>query len=339
MSANASSAPVKVAVVGVGHLGKHHARLLAENPRAELIAVSDSNPETLAEAVETYGVEGCADYEQLADRIEAVSVVTPTSTHRRIAGYFLEHGVDVLVEKPISMTPQEGEELVALAEKGGRILQVGHVERFNSALKTIADLELAPRYLEAERLGGITFRSMDIGVVLDLMIHDLDLLRAFVGSPVASVTAFGGALFTPNEDIASAIIRFENGAIAHLTANRVALKQVRKFRMFSKDSYVSLDFHQAEGTVIRKNEGWDLRNLDLASIDLTRIENLTKFVFDGLLSLQRLKLDEGNPLADELDAFLTCVRDRSRPLVSGEDGVAAVSLAHRILESIGEHRW
>ncbi len=331
--------PVRIGVVGFGHLGRHHARLLAANPRAELVAIADSKPEARAAAAETHGVAVHEDYTELRGRVEAVCVAVPTSGHHEVAGSFLAEGVDVLVEKPIALTLDQGRELVQLAASGGRILQVGHVERFNSAVKSIGDLRLQPRYIEAQRLGALTFRSMDIGVVLDLMIHDLDLVLSVVDSPVRAVEAFGGALFTPAEDMCSAILKFENGAVAHLTASRVALKPMRRMRLFSKDSYASLDFHEAHGVVIRKNEGWDLQKLDVAAIDPGKIDNLWKYVFEGLLSVEQYALDQGNPLADQLDAFLTCVRERTRPLVSGEDGVAALEVAQRILDSVAQHPW
>lgn len=330
---------VKVGVIGYGHLGKHHVRLLSQNPEVELIGVADSNPEAAEMAEKAYDVRGFTDYGELVGKVDAVSVVVPTTLHREIAGFFLERDIDVLVEKPMALTLREAEELVELARSRGRVLQVGHVERFNPALKAIQRLDLVPRYLETQRMASITFRSMDIGVVLDLMIHDLDLVLALVNSPVESVDAFGGALFTPAEDIASAVVQFENGAVAHLTANRVALKPMRRMRVFSKDAYVSLDFHDHQGLVIRKNEGWDLRALDVESIDFSRIEDLTKFVFEGLLSVQHYKLDDGNPLNDEINSFLDCVRHRSRPVVSGEDGVAAMAVATQVLEAIKKHRW
>jgi predicted dehydrogenase len=331
--------PVRVAVVGFGHLGRHHARLLAANADAELVAIAEPRPEARAAAGQTRCVPTVADYRELLEQVDAVTVAVPTRQHREVAGFFLDNGVDVLVEKPIAPTAAEGQDLVDRARRNGRILQVGHVERFNSALKSIQELRLEPRYIESHRLGALTFRSMDVGVVLDLMIHDLDLVLALVRSPIREVQAFGGALFTPAEDMASAILTFENGAVAHLTANRVALKPMRRMRLFSKDAYASLDFHEAHGVVIRKNSGWDLQKLDVASIDPGKIADLWKFVFEGLLTMQSYKLDEGNPLADELAAFLTCVRERTRPLVSGEDGVAAVALAERILESISKHPW
>ncbi|MGE3175536.1 MAG: Gfo/Idh/MocA family oxidoreductase [Planctomycetota bacterium] len=328
----------RIGVVGVGHLGRHHVRLLKELD-CEFVAVADPDARARERAAADFGVETLADYRALAGRVDAVTVVVPTRLHREVAGFFLENGVDVLVEKPIARTVAEGQELVDLARQGGRVLQVGHVERFNPVLRGIAEIGRKARYIESHRLAAFTFRSTDIGVVLDLMIHDLDLVLALVQSEIASVDAFGGAVFTPAEDMASAVIKFRNGAVAHLTANRVALKPMRKMRVFSPEGYVSLDFHAAQGLVVRKQPGWDLTRLDIDSIDRSQVGDLYKFVFQGLLKLEEYKLDEGNPLRDELAAFLECVQDRREPLVRGEDGVAAVAAAEQVIAAIARNRW
>jgi len=177
------------------------------------------------------------------------------------------------------------------------------------------------------------------GMVLDLMIHDLDLVLALVKSPIRSVEAFGGAVFTPAEDMASAIIKFENGAVAHLTANRVALKPMRKMRVFSKEGYASLDFQTAQGMVVKKAPGWDFQQLDVERLDRAQMGDLWKFVFDGLLQVENMQLDSGNPLQEVLADFLRCVRTRERPIVSGEDGVAAVAAAEMALAAIAKNRW
>lgn len=330
--------PVRVGVVGVGHLGKHHARLLKSLDCA-LVAVADPNPEARAMATATYGVPAFADHRELLGQVDAVSVVVPTRLHREVASVFLEHGVDVLVEKPIARTSADGQVLVDLAKRHGRILQVGHVERFNPALRGIAEIGRSARYIESHRLAPFTFRSTDIGVVLDLMIHDLDLVLALVRSEIVSVEAFGGAVFTPAEDMASAIIKFRNGAVAHLTANRVALKPLRKMRLFSTQGYASLDFQTGQGMLVEKAPGWDFEQLDLDRIDKSQVGDLWKFVFDGLLRVKNLELNEGNPLQEELAAFLRAVRERSTPVVSGEDGVAAVAAAEMVLAAIDKNRW
>jgi len=327
----------RIGVVGVGHLGRHHARLLAEHPEAALTGIAEVDPENRKAAEETYGVQGFEDYRALLGKVDAVSVVVPTQAHLEVSRFFLQNGVDVLVEKPIAPTVAEGEEMVAVAREHGRILQVGHVERFNRALAAIREHRIVPRYIESNRLAPFSFRSVDIGVVLDLMIHDLDLVLALVDSPIESVQAFGGAVFTPAEDMASAILRFENGAVANLTASRVALKPLRRMRMFCRDSYASLDFQEGTGTLIRKNPGWDFQNLE--PVDPTQIDDLWKYVFQGLFSVEELKMDEGNPLQDELTDFLACVRDRAEPVVPGEAGCAAVGVAERVQTAIAQNPW
>jgi predicted dehydrogenase len=328
----------RLAVVGVGHLGRHHVRLL-QQLECELVAVADADERARAQAAAEFGVASVADYRELGGRVDAATVVVPTRLHREVAGFFLEHGADVLVEKPIARDVREGRELVDLARRHGRVLQVGHVERFNPVLRAIEEIGRRARYIESHRLAPFSFRSTDIGVVLDLMIHDLDLVLALVRSEITSVDAFGGAVFTPAEDMASAIIKFANGAVAHLTANRVALKPLRKMRVFSPEGYVSLDFNAAQGLVIKKRPGWDFQRLDVEKIDRAQVGDLWKYVFEGLLDLQEYKLDEGNPLRDELAAFLACVRDRSEPLVRGEDGVAAMAAAEQVLAAIARNRW
>lgn len=333
-----SDRPIRIGVVGVGHLGKHHVRLLKGLP-CELIGVADPSEAARSHAAATWSVPAYADHRELIGKVDAVSVVVPTRLHREVASVFLENGVDVLVEKPIARTSQDGRALVALAAKHGRILQVGHVERFNPALRGIADIGRQARYIESHRLAPFTFRSTDIGVVLDLMIHDLDLVLALVRSEIASVEAFGGAVFTPAEDMASAIIKFQNGTVAHLTANRVALKPLRKMRVFSKAGYASLDFQTGQGMLVTKAPGWDFEKLDLERLDRAQMGDLWKFVFDGLLQVKNLELNEGNPLQEELAAFLRSVRDRTPPVVSGEDGVAAVAAAEQVLAAISRNRW
>lgn len=331
---------IRIGVVGVGHLGRHHVRLLKGlEADCEVTGVADPNEKARAQAASDHGVATFADYRELLGRVDAVTVVVPTKLHLEVAGYFLDHGIDVLVEKPIAPTANEGQALVDRANKKNCILQVGHVERFNPVLRGIAEIGRRARYIESHRLAPFSFRSTDIGVVLDLMIHDLDLVLALVQSRIVSVDAFGGAVFTPAEDMASAVIKFENGAVAHLTANRVALKPLRKMRVFSPEGYVSLDFHAAQGLVVRKQPGWDLTKLDVDGIDRSKVGDLYSFVFQGLLKLEEYKLDEGNPLREELISFLACVRDRSSPLVRGEDGVAAVAAAEQVMAAIARNRW
>jgi predicted dehydrogenase len=339
VSEQAPERVIRVGVVGVGHLGKHHARLLRGLDGCELVGVADPDAAAREHASTTWSVPAYAEARDLLGKVDAVSVVVPTKLHRDVATMFLENGVDVLVEKPIARTVADGEAMVELAKRHGRVLQVGHVERFNPALRGLEAIGASARYIESQRLAPFSFRSTDIGVVLDLMIHDLDLVLALVRSEIVSVEAFGGAVFTPAEDMASAIIKFANGAVAHLTANRVALKPLRRMRVFSKQGYASLDFQTSQGMVVRKAPGWDFEQLDVARLDRAQMGDLWKFVFEGLLQVENFSLETGNPLQQELADFVRCVRERARPIVSGEDGVAAVAAAERVLAAIAKNRW
>lgn len=334
-----SVARLRFAVVGVGHLGKIHARLLCTRPEVELVAVADVNEAHLEVATRTHGVAGVRDYRELAGRVDAVCVAVPTDQHRAVAGFFLEHGADVLVEKPIARTATEGQELVELAARHGRILQVGHVERFNPAMRSMTELGIVPRYIESQRLAPFSFRSTDIGVVLDLMIHDLDLVLALMRAPIVAVDAFGGSVFTPSEDMASAILRFEGGGVAHLTASRVALKPTRKMRVFSHDAYMSMDLTSARATLIKKNPGWDIGSIDTGKLDGSRPEDLWRLVFEGLLTVRDLKLDERNALQDEHADFVRAIQTREPPTVTGEDGCRALRAAQQVLDAIARNRW
>lgn len=330
---------IRIAVVGVGHLGKIHARLLCTQPEVDLVAVADVHEANLQLASKTHGVLGVSDYRELAGKVDGVCVAVPTEHHRAVAGFFLENGVDVLVEKPIARHEAEGRELVDLATRHGRVLQVGHVERFNPAMRAMRDLGIVPRYIESQRLAPFSFRSTDIGVVLDLMIHDLDLVLALMRTPLVAVDAFGGSVFTPSEDMASAVLRFEGGGVAQLTASRVALKPTRKMRVFSHDAYMSMDLTSGRATVIKKNPGWDIAKIDVAKLDGSRPEDLWRLVFEGLLTVRDLKLDERNALQDEHTDFLRAIRTRERPIVTGEDGCRALGAAQRVLDAIGRNRW
>lgn len=333
--------PVRVAVVGVGHLGKHHARLLAAMPTAKLVCVVDSNEEIARSVGEEWDVPWSCDADRAPTdfEAEAVSLVVPTRAHCELALRYLDQGLDILVEKPLAISPSEGRRMVDLAKAKERVLAVGHVERFNPAVRALQGLGLTPRYIESERLAPFTFRSTDIGVVLDLMIHDIDLVLSLVDSELEDVEVQGGALFTPAEDIASARLRFANGAVARLTANRVALRPKRQMRMFSREGYVSLDFGKRYGLVIRKSDTWDVQKLDLGSIATAQIQDLWKFVFEGLLHVKELEMGENNPLEEELRCFLECVRTREKPLVDGEAGLRALEVAQRVLDCLAEHPW
>jgi predicted dehydrogenase len=333
------TARVRTAVVGVGAFGRHHARIYSQMPQAQLVAVVDADPAKREEAGRTYGVPAFADPSQIPADVEAVSVAVPTEFHHRVALPLLSRGVSVLIEKPMVRSLEEGRELIAAAEKSGAVLQVGHVERFNPAVRALRDHQIVPRYIEAARVSPFSFRSADVGVVLDLMIHDLDIVLHLARSEPERVEAIGVPVLTPCEDIANARVVFRNGCVANLTASRVATKTERKVRVFSRDSYLVLDFGRREGYLYRKGPGLtpektrELIAMALAGGKAT-ITDLQAKVFTDLLTMERLTIPEGDALTEEIRDFLRCVRERATPAVSGREGLAAVALALDVLAAI-----
>jgi predicted dehydrogenase len=330
---------VRTAVIGVGAFGRHHARIYSQLAEAELVAIVDANPATRAEAAKTYGVPTFAAPDELPADVEAVSVAVPTQFHHRVALPLLARGVSVLIEKPMVRRLDEGRELIAAAEKSGAVLQVGHVERFNPAVRALRDHKIVPRYIEAARVAPFPFRSTDVGVVLDLMIHDIDIVLHLAGSPVKSVEAIGVPVLMTTEDIANARITFENGCVASLTASRVATKSERKVRVFSRDSYLVLDFGRREGYLYKKSPEFTPDKVQAligqaVAGGKSTLADLQGRVFTDLLSMERLTIPEGDALTEEIRDFLRCVRDRSRPAVSGREGLAAVSVALDVLAAI-----
>ena len=302
---------VRVAVIGVGHLGKHHARLLAAIDGAELVAVVDTEPDRAAAAAEATGARAVSDFRELIGQVDAVSIAVPTELHRDVAMPFLERGTAVLVEKPITKTVAEGEELIAAALKSGATLAAGHTERHNPAVTTVMPFVTTPRFIEVHRLGVFPDRSLDIDVVFDLMIHDLDIILAMVKGEVTTVEAVGVPVLTDKFDIANARLRFSTGCIANITASRISKERVRKIRLFQPDAYVSIDYAEQEV------EGYRL----------VRRGSERPQIQGGKLPVTR---DE--PLKRELQDFIEAVRGERRPLVTGEDGLRALKLAQTIAD-------
>jgi predicted dehydrogenase len=304
---------VRTAVIGVGHLGRHHARILASLEGATLTAVVDSVAERAAEVAGTTGAKPLIDYRELIGEVDAVSIAAPTALHHEIAIPFLERGIAVLVEKPMARTLVEADALIAAAAASGATLAVGQTERYNPAVAAVMPLVTSPRFIEVHRLGVFPDRSLDIDVVFDLMIHDLDVIAALVRSEVVSVEAVGVPVLTPKFDIANARLRFASGCIANLTASRISRDRVRKIRFFQPDSYISIDYAAQEV------EGWRL----------VRKDGGRPSIEGGALPVQK---DE--PLRRELADFIGAVREQRRPLVDGEAGRTALELATRIAEKM-----
>ena len=303
----------KVAVIGVGSLGQHHARLLAALPEADLVGVVDINAARAGEIAAKHGVPVIADAASLLGTVDAVSIATPTATHLDVALPFLEAGIAVLIEKPLAGSLAEADRLLDAAARSGATLAVGHTERFNPAVAAARPLVSAPRFVEIHRLGTFPERSLDIDVIFDLMIHDLDVLLSVVGPDVTNVEAVGVNVLTPKVDIANARLRFASGCIANLTASRISRDRVRKARFFQHDAYISIDYAAQELEVYR-----------LAPTN------------GGRPAIQggRMEIANEEPLRRELADFVAAVRDRRPPAVTGTDGRAALALATRIAELI-----
>ena len=330
---------LRVGVVGVGHLGQHHARILASLPDVELVAVADSRPEQAQAVADRYGTRAVADYRELLDQVDAVSVAVPTVLHREVAGAFLARGIPTLVEKPLASSLAEAEQLVSLSHATGALLQVGHIERFNPALSALQQLPLRPKYMSAERLSTYTFRSTDIGVVLDLMIHDIDLVLSMIPAPVRSVAAVGVSLFGDHEDIANARIEFEDGCVANLTASRASYAAMRKMRLWGTEGYASLDFAAKQATLVRPSAELLRGELDLDGVDLSQPAAVKEHLFGKVLRVDQVQAEGREPLALELEDFVRAARGESRPRVSGDDALRAMRLADQVLRSLNAHHW
>ncbi len=331
--------PLRVAVVGVGHLGRVHAKIYAENPAAELVCVVDADLARAREAAAAFGCAAFSDPAQIPAGVEAVSVVVPTRLHADVAVPLLERGVPCLVEKPLAGDLAQADRILAAAERGGALLAVGHVERFQPGLRKVRELGLRPRFLECHRLATFSFRSMDVGVVHDLMIHDLDLILDLVDSEVELLDAAGGAILTDGEDLASVRLVFRNGVRANVTASRVSLSPMRRFRMFSPESYVSLDFTKNYGLIVRKGPGWEAGRADLKRLSPAELAARQDFVNGDMLVVDELDLGGERPLQAELASFLDCVAEGRAPEVSGADGRRALELADRIRAEIARQAW
>ncbi|ANB02926.1 Gfo/Idh/MocA family protein [Ectothiorhodospira sp. BSL-9] len=307
--------PTRCAVIGVGYLGKFHAQKYAAFSHADLVAVADTDAEAVARVAADCGCRGVTDYRELLGEVDAVSIAVPTTLHYQVARDFLERGTHVLVEKPITSTVEEAAELNRIAREHDAILQVGHLERFNAALLDLADQRCPPLFIESHRLAPFKPRATDVNVVLDLMIHDIDIILDMVRSPVKSVAASGAKVLSEALDIANARIEFENGCVANVTSSRVSLKSERKMRIFQKNAYVSVDF---------QNRGLSIHRLG------------EREMFPGIpeVTTETSIFEEGDALKTEIAAFLEAVRNGGPVIVSGEDGQRALETAIRITEQV-----
>jgi predicted dehydrogenase len=306
---------LRVGVVGVGYLGKFHAEKYAHMEDVELVGVADIDPVAATKVADRLSTTAYTGHAALLDRVDAVSVVVPTSAHFAVARDFLENGVDVLIEKPMTTTLEEADALVTLAENQDLIIQVGHLERFNQAVVALKGILHRPMFIESHRLSLFTDRASDVSVVLDLMIHDIDLISNFARSELISVHAAGVPVVSTEVDIANARLEFKSGCVANVTASRISIKNERKIRLFQKDCYISVDFVKHSITVIRR-KGDDRSGL-IPGMDI-----------------QQLSFDQGDALEDELKEFVQSVRDRSEPQVDGRVGRDALRIALNVMGQI-----
>lgn len=332
---------VRMAVIGVGALGRHHARILKSMKRVELVAVVDSHEARGREAAEKHNTRWVGDYRTLYDQVDAVSIVVPTVAHGDVAGSFLSQGIPVFVEKPLADTIATATKLVALADQQRALLQVGHVERFNPAWEAARPYCSAPKYIRAERFSPFTFRSTDIGVVFDMMIHDIDLISSLVGCPVRDVQAFGVTLMGPHEDAVQARLVFENGCVTDLSASRVNPDVKRTMQVWSHQGCVTIDMQQR--TVSRMAPSAALLTgpspVELARQAGADIESLKSRVFSEFLTTEKIDVPPGDALTAELASFVNCVRSKLRPHVDGQQALQAIQIADWINRRVAAHQW
>jgi predicted dehydrogenase len=314
MSLDTQDNRLKVAVIGVGYLGRFHALIYSRLPEVELVGVVDTDAERAAAVASEAGCAAYTHSDALLDRVDAVSVVVPTTAHLAAAAPFFARGVHVLLEKPIAATREEGAEIVRLARQHGAILQIGHVERFNAGVMALAHRIRAPHYIEAQRMGGFVERATDVDVVSDLMIHDLDIILSLVDAEIRHISAVGASILTEHVDIANARLEFANGAVANVVASRVSDQTTRRIRVFQSGRYLSLDFVK--------------QTLDLAE---------PRAIGDGArpeIVRERLQIDPIKPLDLELAEFVRVVREGGRPLVDGQTGLRALDVALEVRDRI-----
>lgn len=306
---------LRAAVIGVGYLGNFHAQKYAAIEGVELVGVVDNDPKRASEIAAALGTRAYSDHRELIGQVDAVSVVVPTQFHHAVARDFLAAGVHVLIEKPITVTIEEADELIELAEKTGAVFQVGHLERFNPVLVALDGVLQEPLFVESVRIAPFKPRGTDVNVVLDLMIHDIEIIQHIVKSPVERVDAVGAPVFTGEEDIANARILFQNGCVANVTASRISLKSERKMRIFQRDAYITLDFQNRKVLVAQKGSGE---------------------LFPGVpnVKVDERELGEADALRSEIESFISAIRTGQPPQVSGRDGRMALETALKINTSL-----
>ncbi|EAQ79516.1 Gfo/Idh/MocA family oxidoreductase [Blastopirellula marina] len=329
----------RLAVIGAGHLGKIHARLAKQTAGLELVAIVDPIAAAREASAAENGVAAYASHHEIAGQFDAAIIATPTQYHYEVAADLLASGVDLLIEKPITLSIEDADRLLALAKTYGRVLQVGHVERFNPAFVAASQLIDRPRYIEASRTSGYSFRSVDIGVTLDLMIHDIDLVLSLAGSHVVEVDAIGATIFGPHEDMVQARLTFENGCVANLTASRSSFAPRREMKVFHAGGFVQIDMGSRKLQSIKPDARLAAGDLDVHALPQAEKDHIRQHLFESLLPLEEVELPATNAIADEQADFVHAMQTGEKPRVDGAAGREAVIVANMVAKSVQRHVW
>jgi predicted dehydrogenase len=316
-------------------MGRLHARVYSQMQSVKLAGVFDAQEDAAAAVADEFAAPMRKSLEELLPEVDAVTIAVPTKFHLSIAQECLRRKIACLIEKPLAKDVAEAKQIVDLSRENKTTVQVGHIERFNPAIRAISRLEIEPRFMEVTRISPMTFRSIDVGVVLDMMIHDIDIVLRLANSTVSRIDAVGVSVLGDVEDICNARLTFANGCVANLTASRLAMRTDRRLRVFSPDAYVSIDYQKRHGTVIRRTRNIDAIRAAAAKIRAGEIQDLSQLNYKDLVHIEELPIDDVEPLRAELDAFVDAVKNGSDPVVTAEDGMHAVEVAARIVRTIG----
>jgi predicted dehydrogenase len=326
--------PLPVAVIGCGRMGRLHARFYSQMPQVRLVGLYDANAETAAAVADEFGTKQFGEIDDLLTQVAAATIAVPTVAHPQYAKKCMDAGVACLIEKPLAKDVADARRIVDWGGQSNVTVQVGHIERFNPAIRAMRAMQIQAGFIEVTRISPLTFRSIDVGVVLDMMIHDIDIVLQLAQSKVVRIDATGVSITGDAEDICNARIVFENGCVANMTASRLALKTERKLRVFSSDAYVSVDYQKRYGIVAHRSGNVDAIREAVDKIRSGEIQDLSDLNFADLVTIQELQIDDADPLRAELESFVNAVKNRSAPEVPAEDGLAAVELATQIVQAI-----
>ena len=330
---------IRTAVIGAGKMGAIHAKVYNQLPQSELVAVVDIVADKARRLADQYNCSATTSCADILDKVDAVTIATPTVTHLKLAEIFIKSNIAVMIEKPLAANAKEGRKIVSLAKKNNCLVAVGHSERCNPVVQAMKRLDIEPKFIETTRISPYPFRSTDVGVVLDVMIHDIDIILSLAASKIKKIDAVGVSVIDEKEDICNARIVFENNCIANITASRLALKTERKVRVFSRQAYLSVDYLKKSGTIVKTAPNanvveWIKKQRASGDFDLTTVN------WPDLLQIEQLDIDDKEPLRLEQEIFLKAVVDRSSmPEVSAEEGLSALRCAEKILASVKKHKW